>query len=77
MSTWLITGTCARYRPRRRRQALAAGHQVVATARDSHTIQDLEDAHLGTSAAIRLALTDPASFTAALEAAESRFGGVP
>jgi NAD(P)-dependent dehydrogenase (short-subunit alcohol dehydrogenase family) len=49
---------------------------VAATARDPHAIRDFEQAHPGTAAAIRLDVTDQTSVAAAVEEAESRFGGI-
>ncbi len=76
MQTWMITGTSSGLGRALADQALAAGHQVVATARDPHTIQDLQKAHPHAAIAIRLDVTERASVTAAVEAADSRFGGI-
>jgi len=76
MPTWMITGTSSGLGVALAGQALTVGHQVAATARDPRAIRDLEQAHPGTAAAIRLDVTDRESVAAAVEAAESRFGGI-
>jgi len=76
MPTWMITGTSSGLGRALAEQAIAAGLQVVATARDPLAIRDLEEAHPGTVAAVRLDVTDRASIATAAQVAESRFGGI-
>ena len=42
MSTWFITGCSSGFGSEITKQALAEGHNVVATARDAGKLQDLE-----------------------------------
>lgn len=76
MSTWMITGTSSGLGRALANQVLAAGHQVVATARDPQTIRDLQEAHPDAVAVSRLDVTDRASISATLREAEARFGGI-
>ena len=76
MATWMITGASSGLGRALAEQALAAGHQVVAAARDPDAVRDLAEAHPGAAAAIRLDVTDQASVVSAVAAAERRFGGV-
>lgn len=76
MSTWLITG-CSTGLGRHLAQAvLAAGHRAVLTARDPGTLADLVEGHGDSALALALDVTDPAQVSAAVRAAEERFGGV-
>lgn len=76
MRTWLITG-CSTGLGRALAQAvLATGDQVVVTARDAATVADIVDAHPDTALAVALDVTDPAAVTAAVAAAQDRFGTV-
>ncbi len=76
MSTWLITG-CSTGLGRALAQAvLASGDNAVVTARDAAAVQDIADAHPGSALAVALDVTDSAQVTAAVAAAESRFGAV-
>lgn len=76
MTTWLITG-CSTGLGRAFAQAvLDRGQNVVVTARDVSSVQDLADAHPETALAVALDVTDDAQVTAAVRAAEERFGGV-
>ena len=76
MPTWMITGTSSGIGRALAEQALAAGNQVVAAARDPRAVQDLEETYPGTAAAIRLDVTDQASVGIAVAAAERRFGRI-
>lgn len=76
MSTWLITG-CSTGLGRHLAETVSAqGHNVVVTARDASTVQDLVDAHSDTGLALSLDVTDPAQVAAAAQQSEERFGGV-
>ena len=76
MSTWLITGCSTGLGRAFAEAALAHGHRVVVTARDAAKVQDLADAHPAAVLALALDVTDDAQVTAAVRAAEQRFGGV-
>ncbi|SER17847.1 oxidoreductase [Microlunatus flavus] len=76
MTTWLITG-CSTGLGRAFAQAvLDRGQNVVVTARDVASVQDLADAHPDTGLAVALDVTDDAQVAAAVQAAEERFSGV-
>jgi NAD(P)-dependent dehydrogenase (short-subunit alcohol dehydrogenase family) len=76
MTTWLITG-CSTGLGRAFAQAvLEHGHNVVVTARDVTKVQDIADGRSETALALALDVTDDAQVSAAVRAAEQRFGGV-
>ncbi|HEY3708321.1 MAG TPA: oxidoreductase [Amycolatopsis sp.] len=68
---WLITGSSRGLGRALTEAALAAGHRVVATARDPKSLQDLTGERLRTLA---LDVTDPAAARAAVEFAVTEFG---
>ncbi|MEV5752421.1 oxidoreductase [Actinoallomurus sp. NPDC052308] len=76
MSVWLITGSSRGLGLEITRAALAAGHQVVATARKAEAVReqfpDAGDALL----AVPLDVTDPQGIQAAVDAAVERFGRI-
>jgi NAD(P)-dependent dehydrogenase (short-subunit alcohol dehydrogenase family) len=76
MSVWFITGASRGFGAEIVDQALAAGHQVVATARDPRTVTsrfpDSDDQLL----AVSLDVTDEAAAKAAVESAVQRFGRI-
>jgi NAD(P)-dependent dehydrogenase (short-subunit alcohol dehydrogenase family) len=76
MTTWLITGCSTGLGRAFVEAALDRGANVVVTARDVATVQNLADAHPDTALALALDVTDDAQVTAAVRAAEERFGGV-
>lgn len=76
MTTWFITGCSTGLGRAFAEAVLAHGHQAVVTARDVSTVADLVDAHPETALAVTLDVTDDAQVTAAVRAAEERFGGV-
>jgi NAD(P)-dependent dehydrogenase (short-subunit alcohol dehydrogenase family) len=76
MSTWLITGCSTGLGRAFAQAALDRGHEVVATARDVSQVQDLADVYPDTALAVALDVTDDEQVTAAVRAAEDRFGGV-
>lgn len=76
MTTWFITGCSTGLGRAFAEAVLAHGHQAVVTARDVSTVADLVDAHPETTLAVALDVTDDAQVTAAVRAAEERFGGV-
>lgn len=67
--TWLITGSSRGLGRALAEAAVAAGHNVVATARDPQALADLEGAH-----AVALDVTDREQARAAVAAAVERFG---
>jgi NAD(P)-dependent dehydrogenase (short-subunit alcohol dehydrogenase family) len=72
---WLVTGAGRGMGVDIARAALAAGHAVVATARNTGTVT----AALGKDGgllAVKLDVTDPADAEAAVKAAVGRFGGI-
>ncbi|MGW5651534.1 oxidoreductase [Streptomyces humi] len=76
MSIWFVTGSSRGFGLEITRAALAAGHQVVATARTPDTVReqfpDAGDALL----TVVLDVTDPQSIQAAVDAAVERFGRI-
>jgi NAD(P)-dependent dehydrogenase (short-subunit alcohol dehydrogenase family) len=76
MTTWLITGCSTGLGRAFAQAALDRGHDVVVTARDVGKVQDLADAHPDTALALALDVTDDDQVTAAVRAAEDRFGAV-
>lgn len=75
MTTWLITGCSTGIGRALAEAAIAAGHNVVATARDRSKVADLaeERDHV---LALTLDVTDPDQIAAAVAEAENVFGGV-
>jgi NAD(P)-dependent dehydrogenase (short-subunit alcohol dehydrogenase family) len=76
MATWLITGCSSGLGRAFADAVLARGHNAVVTARDVSKVQDLADAHPDNALALALDVTDDAQVTAAVAAAEQRFGSV-
>jgi len=76
MTTWLITGCSTGLGRAFAQAALDRGYHVVVTARDVTKVQDLADAHPDAALAVALDVTDDDQVTAAVRAAEDRFGGV-
>jgi NAD(P)-dependent dehydrogenase (short-subunit alcohol dehydrogenase family) len=76
MSTWLVTGCSTGLGRAFAKAALERGHDVVVTARDVSTVQDIADAYPGKGLALALDVTDDAQVVAAVAAAGERFGGV-
>jgi NAD(P)-dependent dehydrogenase (short-subunit alcohol dehydrogenase family) len=76
MTTWLITG-CSTGLGRALAQAvLAHGDDVVVTARDVDSVRDIVEPYKETALALALDVTDETQVTAAVRAAEERFGRV-
>jgi NAD(P)-dependent dehydrogenase (short-subunit alcohol dehydrogenase family) len=72
---WLITGAARGMGVDIAKAALAAGHAVVATARNAHSVTEA----LGRNddlLAVKLDITDPAQAAAAVDAALDRFGRI-
>ncbi|MEX5258393.1 oxidoreductase [Kocuria arenosa] len=76
MATWLITGCSSGLGRAFAEAVLAHGDNAVVTARDVAKVQDLAEAHPDTALAVPLDVTDDAQVTAAVAAAEARFGAV-
>jgi NAD(P)-dependent dehydrogenase (short-subunit alcohol dehydrogenase family) len=72
--TWLITGSSRGLGRALAEAVLAAGHNVVATARDPEQVRDLVDAHPGRARAVALDVTDRAAAAAAVQATVEAFG---
>ncbi|RKR29900.1 oxidoreductase [Arthrobacter oryzae] len=76
MTTWLITGCSTGLGRALAVAVLEHGDNVVVTARDTAKIQDLAERYPDTAVALALDVTDDAQVTAAVAAAEQRFGAV-
>ena len=76
MATWLITGCSTGLGRALAEAVLDHGDNVVVTARDVASVQDLADAYPDTATAVALDVTDDAQVAAAVGAAEERFGGL-
>ncbi len=75
-TTWFITGCSTGLGRAFAEAVLAAGGNVVVTARDASRVQDIADTAPARALALALDVTDPAAVTAAVAAAEERFGRV-
>jgi NAD(P)-dependent dehydrogenase (short-subunit alcohol dehydrogenase family) len=75
MTTWLITGCSTGLGRALAEAVVAAGHNVVATARDQAKVADLAE---GNDRVLALALdvTDPGQVSSAVTEAEKTFGGI-
>ena len=71
---WLITGSGSGLGRAITIKALAAGHRVVATARDVKQLDDLVASHGSRVRAVRLDVTDERESVAAVDVAISAFG---
>jgi NAD(P)-dependent dehydrogenase (short-subunit alcohol dehydrogenase family) len=76
MSTWLITGCSTGLGRALAQEVLAAGHAVVATARDESRVADLAEGAADRVLTAALDVTDPAQVTEVVRRAEERFGAV-
>ena len=76
MTTWFITGCSTGLGRAFAEAVLARGDNAVVTARDAAKVQDLAEKHPDTALALPLDVTDDAQVTAAVAAAEERFGSV-
>lgn len=76
MSTWFITGASSGLGRAIAENAVTAGHQVVATARNTSTLADLVAGHPEQVIVLPLDVTDPGSREAAVAEAERRLGGI-
>lgn len=76
MSTWLITGCSTGLGRALAEAAVAAGHNVVATARDVEKVVDLAQSEPGRVLAVALDVTEPDQVTSAVRQAEDRFSRI-
>jgi NAD(P)-dependent dehydrogenase (short-subunit alcohol dehydrogenase family) len=76
MSTWLITGCSTGLGRSLAEACVAAGHNVVATARDVSKVADLADSAPDRVLAVGLDVTQPAQVADAVQQAGNRFGGI-
>lgn len=76
MATWLITGCSTGLGRSFAGAVLAHGHNAVVTARDVTKVEDIARDHPDSALALALDVTDDAQVTAAVRAAEDRFGAV-
>jgi len=76
MATWLITGCSTGLGRALASAALDRGHNVVVTARDAATVEDLADSYPGTALAFPLDVTDHAQIRDVVRAARERFGTI-
>jgi len=74
--TWFITGCSTGLGRALADAVLAHGWNAVVTARDPAALADLVDAHPDTALALPLDVTDAAQISAAVTAAQERFGAV-
>src|SRR5437762_6580670 len=74
--TWMITGSSSGFGLAVAQAALAAGDQVVATARDPQSLAELTQQAPDQVAPVRLDVTDPDQIGAAVAAALDRFGRI-
>ena len=75
-STWLITGSSVGLGQSIAKAALAAGHNVVATARDPQTLDDLASEFPDQVLAQKLDVTDARRAKEVVQAGAERFGGI-
>lgn len=76
METWMVTGCSSGIGLGIAAAALAAGKQVVVTARNPARVQALCSAYPDTAFAVALDVTSAESIQTAVQAAQARFGGV-
>ena len=76
MATWLITGCSTGLGRAFAEAVLDHGDNAVITARDTSRIEDLVHAHPDTALAVALDVTDDGQVTAAVAAAQERFGSI-
>ncbi len=74
LKTWFITGCSSGFRRAIAEGALAAGHRVIATARDIRSIADLERA--GSCHVMTLDVTDSSEIPGVIREASQVWGGI-
>src|SRR6202521_278978 len=73
---WLITGSSRGLGRALAEAVLAAGHKLVATARDPKQLSDLVERYRGQVRAVALDVTDERAATAAMQSAVDAFGRI-
>jgi NAD(P)-dependent dehydrogenase (short-subunit alcohol dehydrogenase family) len=76
MTTWLITGCSTGLGRALAAAVLERGSNVVVTARDAASVEDLARSYPGNALPLALDVTDDARVRAVVRAAEERFGGI-
>lgn len=76
MTTWFITGASSGLGRALAEQVLNAGHDLVATARNTAAITDLRRDHPDQVLIVQLDVTDKASIQTGVSAAHERFGTI-
>jgi NAD(P)-dependent dehydrogenase (short-subunit alcohol dehydrogenase family) len=76
MTTWFITGCSTGLGRATAEAALARGANVVVTARDTRSVEDLTGAYPRTALALLLDVSDKAQATTAVGRAVARFGSI-
>jgi NAD(P)-dependent dehydrogenase (short-subunit alcohol dehydrogenase family) len=76
MTTWLITGCSTGLGRALATAALGHGENVVVTARDAASVEDLARLHPGAALALSLDVTDHARARDVVRAARERFGAI-
>ena len=74
--TWIITGCSSGMGRSLAKSALKAGFNVVVTAIDTETVQDIIAPYPNTSIAVALDVTDKDAVERAVKLGEERFGGI-
>jgi NADP-dependent 3-hydroxy acid dehydrogenase YdfG len=76
MKTWFITGCSTGFGRDLATAALKRGHRVAVTARNPDAVADIVALEPERALPLAMDVTDPAQVTAAVRAAEGRFGGI-
>jgi NAD(P)-dependent dehydrogenase (short-subunit alcohol dehydrogenase family) len=76
MSVFFLTGSSRGLGRAIAEAVLDAGHQLVASARNPESLDDLVDAHPDDALSLALDVTDPAAAEAAIAAGRERFGRI-
>ncbi|MGH8081061.1 MAG: oxidoreductase [Lysobacter sp.] len=75
-AVWFVTGSSSGLGHEIARLALMRGWRVVLAARQPEALADLASQYPDTAMTVRLDVTEPASITQAVEAAQARFGRI-
>ncbi|MDX7951541.1 oxidoreductase [Lichenihabitans sp. Uapishka_5] len=73
---WFITGCSTGFGRTLAEAVLARGWRAVVTARNLDAVKDLVSGHEAQALGLALDVTDPAAITAAVDAAQARFGQI-